>query len=121
MRFLVFVVSSADFSRWFANQQLPARQPTGAQAKAGGQFITTVACGGCHTIRGTSLAGVKGPDLTHFGSRTTLASVTLPNTPENLDRWITDPATVKPETLMPRIAMPPDRVAEIVAYLEELQ
>lgn len=121
MRFLVFVVPSADFARWFANQQLPARVPTGAEAVAGGEFITTIACGGCHTIRGTSLTGVKGPDLTHFGSRSTIASVTLPNTPENLTRWLNDPAAIKPEALMPRIALPPERVAQVVAYLEELK
>ncbi len=121
MRFLVFVVSSAEFATWFANQQLPARAPTGAQAIAGSQFIATIACGGCHAIRGTSLAGVKGPDLTHFGSRTSIAAVTLPNTPQNLSRWIADPQAVKPETLMPLIAMPPDRLAQVVAYLEELK
>lgn len=121
MRFLVFVVSSQEFASWFANQQLPARAPSGAQAIAGAQFIKTIACGGCHTIRGTGLAGVVGPDLTHIGSRTSLASVTLPNTPQNMTRWIADPQAVKPESSMPRIAMPPDRLAEIVAYLEELQ
>ena len=121
MRFLVSVVSSQEFDKWFANQQLPARAPTGAQAIAGAEFIKTMACGGCHTIRGTGLAGVKGPDLTHIGSRTSLAAVTLPNTPENMTRWIADPQAVKPETLMPRIGMPPDKLAQIVAYLEELK
>jgi cytochrome c oxidase subunit 2 len=121
MRFLVYVVSSAEFATWFANQQLPARTPTGADAVAGGQYIATIACGGCHAIRGTSLAGVKGPDLTHFGSRTSIAAVTLPNTPQDLTRWIADPQAIKPEALMPRISMPPERLAQVVAYLEELQ
>jgi cytochrome c oxidase subunit II len=121
MRFLVFVEPSADFARWFANQQLPARKPTGTEAVAGAQVIATMACGGCHTIRGTSLAGEKAPDLTHFGGRTSLAAVTLPNTPENLTRWLTNPQAVKPESLMPRISMPADRIAQLVAYLEELK
>ncbi|HJW75156.1 MAG TPA: c-type cytochrome, partial [Thermoleophilia bacterium] len=77
--------------------------------------------GGCHAIRGTSLAGVTGPDLTHFGGRSSIASVTLPNTPEDLTRWLADPAAVKPETSMPRIGMPPERLAQVVAYLEELE
>ena len=67
------------------------------------------------------MAGVEGPDLTHVGSRTSLAAVTLRNTPENLTRWLADPQAVKPETLMPRIAMPADRLAQLVAYLEELK
>jgi cytochrome c oxidase subunit 2 len=121
MRFLVYVVPSRRFATWFAGQQLPARVPTGARAIAGRQYIATIACGGCHTIRGTSLAGVIGPDLTHFGGRSSIAAVTLPNTPENLARWISDPQSVKPETYMPRIPMPPERLAEVVAYLEELR
>jgi cytochrome c oxidase subunit 2 len=121
MRFLVKVVPSAQFATWFADQQLPARAPTGAPAVAGAEFIRTIACGGCHTIRGTTLAGVIGPDLTHFGSRSSIAAVTLPNTPANLTRWIADPQAVKPETYMPRIGMPSDRLAEVVAYLEELK
>jgi cytochrome c oxidase subunit 2 len=121
MRFLVYVVPSARFSTWFAGQQLPARQPTGVQARAGREYIATISCGGCHTIRGTSLAGVIGPDLTHFGSRSSIAAVTLVNTPMNLTRWIGDPQAVKPETKMPLVPMPPERLAAIVAYLEELK
>jgi len=121
MRFLVFVDSSADFARWMADEQRPARKPTAPEAVAGAEFITTMACGGCHTIRGTSLAGEKGPDLTHFGSRATLGAVALRNTPENLTRWLEDPQAVKPENLMPRIQMPADRIAQLVAYLEELK
>jgi cytochrome c oxidase subunit 2 len=121
MRFLVFVESSTDFARWFADQQLPARKPVAPQAVEGGSFITTMACGGCHTIRGTTMAGTKAPDLTHFGSRTSLAAVTLQNTPQNLTRWLANPQSVKPESLMPRISMPADRLRQLVAYLEELK
>ena len=38
-------------------------------------------CASCHTIRGTSAEGSIGPDLTHFGSRTTLAALTLAEHP----------------------------------------
>ena len=51
-----------------------------------------MACGGCHTIRGTSLAGEKGPDLTHFGSRASLGASALRNTPENLTQLARGPA-----------------------------
>ncbi len=121
MRFLIFVDSSFEFARWFADQQLPARIPTGAQAMAGADYIKTIACGGCHTVRGTTLAGTYGPDLTHVGSRTTLAAVTLSNTPQNMARWIENPQAVKPGTYMPRIVMPPQQLAEVVAYLEGLK
>ncbi len=44
--------------------------------------------------------GLLGPDLTHFGSRTTLAAGILDNTPANLKRWVTHPNEVKPGNKM---------------------
>jgi hypothetical protein len=37
-----------------------------------------------------------GPDLTHFGSRTSLAGAVEENTAEHLAQWIDDPESVKP-------------------------
>ena len=37
--------------------------------------------------------GTYAPDLTHLMSRQTLASGMVPNTPENLRRWVADPQT----------------------------
>jgi cytochrome c oxidase subunit 2 len=121
MHFLVIVESSAQFAAWFANQMKPAAAPVGPQATAGAAAIATLSCGSCHTIRGTSLAGTHGPDLTHLASRSSIAAVTLSNTPANLHRWISAPQAVKPGTLMPTIPITPQMLAEIVAYLEELK
>lgn len=57
-------------------------------------------CIGCHTVRGHEGGGVVGPDLTHVGSRTTIAAGLLENTEENLYRWITEPQHVKPGNFM---------------------
>ncbi len=121
MRFLVIVEPSAQFADWFANQVKPAAAPAGPQATAGAAAISTLTCGGCHTIRGTSLHGTYGPDLTHLASRTTIAAVTLSNTPANLYRWIQDPQAVKPGTYMPVIPIPGQTLDQIVAYLSELR
>ncbi|HMK91478.1 MAG TPA: cytochrome c oxidase subunit II [Thermoleophilia bacterium] len=121
MRFLLFVQTPTQFAQWFANQVKPAAAPVSPQAKAGAAVIGTLACGGCHTIRGTSLKGTYGPDLTHLASRSTIAAVTLLNTPPNLSHWIADPQGVKPGTYMPQITVPPQTLDQIVAYLSELQ
>jgi cytochrome c oxidase subunit II len=121
MRFLFVVVPPDQYSAWVRNQQKPAAEPTGAEAVAGKQVISTVGCGSCHAIRGTSLKGTFGPDLTHFGSRGGIAAYTLKNTPENLLRWIQDPQAVKPECKMPRIPLPLQQQQQLVAYLEELK
>ena len=121
MRFLFVVVPPAQYSAWVKRQQKPAAEPTGADAIAGKQVISSVGCGSCHAIRGTTLKGTFGPDLTHFGSRGGIAAYTLPNTPENLLRWIQDPQAVKPQCKMPQIPLPLQQQKQIVAYLEELK
>ena len=121
MRFLFVVVTPAQYSAWVKRQQQPAAEPTGAEAVAGKQVISSVGCGSCHAIRGTTLKGTFGPDLTHFGSRGGIAAYTLPNTPANLLRWIQDPQGVKPECKMPQIPLPLQQQQQLVAYLEELK
>ncbi len=121
MRFLFVVVSAEEYSAWVHRQAEPAAQPTGAEAVAGGKLIQTIACGSCHTIRGTPAKGTFGPDLTHFGSRRGIAAYSLPNTPQNLLAWLQDPQAIKPECLMPTIPLPLREQQQLVAYLEELK
>jgi cytochrome c oxidase subunit 2 len=79
------------------------------------------ACARCHAIRGTAAQGTVGPDLTHVGSRTALAALTIPNTPAEMLRWISDPQSVKPEAKMPALHLSPGQFRDIVAYLEGLR
>ena len=62
-----------------------------------------------------------GPNLTHVGSRATLAGAIYDNTPENLGHWLTDPPARKPGSLMPNQALTKDQVAALVAYLTSLK
>jgi cytochrome c oxidase subunit II len=121
MRFLVIVQPAAQFSAWFANEMKPASAPEGPQATAGLNAMATLPCSGCHTIRGTTLTGRLGPDLTHLASRSSIAAVTLTNTPANLRKWIFNPQAVKPGALMPTVVVPPQTLDQIVAYLEGLK
>ena len=62
-----------------------------------------------------------GPNLTHVGSRMTLAAGVLPNTPSNLEAWIADPGTFKPGCLMPAMHLSERQNAQITAYLLTLK
>jgi cytochrome c oxidase subunit 2 len=64
---------------------------------------------------------VLGPDLTHVGSRRTLAAGVLPNTPEALVRWIRDAPSVKPGAKMPAFAFTDEQARALAAYLTSLQ
>lgn len=72
-------------------------------------FFQESYCVLCHAINGTSAAGNIGPNLTNIGSRGTIAAGMLENTPENLIRWIDDPASLKPGVNMPGAQAPAPR------------
>lgn len=117
------------FAYWQWKQAQPQPGSEDAALVAHGRELFTVkTCAGCHTIRGHQFAGIVGPDLTHFGSRTTVAAAMLENTPENLHRWLAHPDEVKPGNLMWRngylvnhIELSDDDVNALVAYLHSLK
>lgn len=111
MNFVVVADEPADFDRWVEDHR---SEP--ATARGESEFRSS-ACAGCHTVEGVT-TGDRGPDLTDFGSRQTIAAGALPNTPENLRRWITDPHSVKPGSLMPPVPLTDDEVDAIVDYLD---
>jgi cytochrome c oxidase subunit II len=121
MGMLVFVQSKAQFQAWLKRQSAAAAQPTTALARRGRQVFLSGPCASCHTIRGTPARGFVGPDLTHIGSRTTLAGVTIPNRRDYLARWIVDSQHFKPGNEMPDFRLPSSQVNAVVAYLEGLQ
>lgn len=87
----------------------------------GRQLIVSYGCGSCHTIPGIYTArGVVGPPLYFFGRRTMIAGE-LPNSPDNLVRWLRDPRSVEPGTAMPQLGLSQDQAQDIAAYLDTLQ
>ena len=88
---------------------------------AGKVLIENYGCGSCHTIPGIYTArGVVGPPLYFFGRRTMVAGE-LPNTPENLVRWLRNPPGVEPGTAMPNLGLSDQQAQDIAAYLYTLQ
>ena len=115
----VYVQPRANFDRWIRNQQKPAVKDSAVAA--GRKVFETTACINCHTIRGTIADGRFGPDLTHLMSRATIGAGALPNTPENLRRWIENPGAIKPGCLMPAMNLSRRQLDELTAYLETLR
>jgi cytochrome c oxidase subunit 2 len=107
------------FERWVALQTAPPVEAAGAAAQ-GKAVYTRSACVGCHTIRGVS-AGVLGPDLTHFGSRTTLAAGVLPNSLENVTAFLRNPGALKPAVKMPNLGLSETEARALATYLVSLK
>jgi cytochrome c oxidase subunit 2 len=121
MSFWVIAEPPARFRAWLAGQAAPARAPAGAQARAGEQVFLSQACSSCHQIRGTSARGTIGPDLTHLATRSSLASLTIPNDAASLRSWIADPQHIKPGSKMPGLDLTSGQIDELVAYLRGLR
>jgi cytochrome c oxidase subunit 2 len=110
----------AAFEAWIAGQRAPARPPVSPLERDGARTFMQF-CTACHTVRGTEARGRPGPDLTHVGGRESLAAGLLPNTPENLARWIADPQALKPRVQMPTFPLPPESIEALAAYLGSLR
>lgn len=122
MAFDVVVLEPQQFGQWMETQASPATPPASRLASTGQRIFTEAGCGACHTIRGTDADGVVGPDLTHVGSRLTLAAGTLGNTRGEFARWIAEAGAIKPEVHMPAFGMlPEDEIRALATYLDGLE
>jgi cytochrome c oxidase subunit II len=110
MGLYVFADPPAQFKRWLARE---ARPTGGAPPQL---FVDK--CGSCHAIRGTAANAHVGPDLTHVGSRSSLAALTIPNSAERMREWIRDPQRLKPGSLMPAVDLSSAQIEMLTSYLE---
>lgn len=121
MAFDIKVDSPEAFDRWLAVQSRPASVPSGPAAARGQQVVTQGQCAMCHVIRGTRSFGRAGPDLTHFGSRRSVAAGTLTMSRGAIQGWIAQPQALKPGTMMPPVALSPADSDAVSRYLMGLQ
>jgi cytochrome c oxidase subunit II len=121
MALYVIAQPRAEFDAWLASESHPNTLPTSVLLERGQQIFLGSDCEYCHTIAGTNASGTIGPDLTHIGSRSTLAAGTIPNTPGSLAGWIVDPQHIKPGNKMPGTSLDGRDLQALVAYLESLR
>ncbi len=107
-------------------------------AARGEKTYSSSACIGCHTVRGNPMSpGKIGPDLTHIGSRQTIAAGLYPNDAKHLALWIKNARKMKPGSIMNTLGkgefdpimkttvtaggLDDQQIADIVAYLQSLK
>ena len=94
---------------------------TASGAENGRLLLRQFGCGRCHEIPGVADAkGRIGPPLGDVGRRIYLAG-RLPNTPQNMVRFIREPQAVKPGTAMPDLGVSEPHARDMVAYLRTLR
>lgn len=85
--------------------------------ESGRRIIAAYGCGACHSIPGVPGADSRGaPPLDNFYQRTYIAGH-LPNTSENLTKFIQNPQQFDPGNAMPDLGVTEDEAHDIVAYL----
>ena len=94
---------------------------TGGDPHRGRTAITRYGCSTCHTIPGVSGAtALVGPPLDRIASRSYIAGV-MPNTPDNMIRWIENPPGVDKLTAMPNLGVTEGDARDIASYLYTLK
>ena len=121
MAFDVVAESPARFNQWYVSQLAAAQPPADSSAERGHDVFMQRTCIMCHTISGTQAGSSVGPELSHIASRPSIAAGTLPNTRENLARWILNPQLIKPGVRMPPNALSPADMSALLDYLETLK
>jgi len=115
----VYADDPTHFAAWIARQQqLAIQDPTATEGRA---VFERNACISCHRVAGTVATGRFGPDLTHVGSRDTIGSGSIPNTPANLRSFVDDPSHFKPGALMPPMHLNDHDLDAVTKYLTTLR
>lgn len=118
MRIMVIAQMPDEFEAWAQGQAEDYSPPDTELAEQGQEVFQRLICSNCHTVRGISEAAVEvGPDLTHLGTRSTLAARTLANTRSQLANWITDPQGIKPGNNMPATPMTGQELDALIEFL----
>ncbi|GIW06550.1 MAG: cytochrome c oxidase subunit II [Dehalococcoidia bacterium] len=118
MRIRVVAQPPAEFEAWLQQEARPIAPPATALARQGQALFESKTCANCHAIDGRAQRPNVGPNLAQLARRETIGGGVIANTPENLARWLANPGSIKPGSLMPDLNLTQQEVAALVAFLD---
>jgi cytochrome c2 len=100
----------------------PSSEPlSGGNPRLGQQLIARYGCAACHQIKGVANADSRvGPSLKEIRDSSYVGGV-LPNSADNLIKWIMHPRAVSPNTAMPELGVTQREARDMAAYLYSQQ
>jgi mono/diheme cytochrome c family protein len=101
----------------------PAGDPAATEVdpERGRAALQQYACTTCHTIPGVVGANAHvGPPLARAGARAFIAG-TIPNTEDNMVRWLRDPQAIHRNSAMPRLGVTERDARDMAAFLRSLR
>lgn len=98
--------------------EAPVAAPSAARGRVA---LTQYGCLACHHVPGVAGPDAPvGPPLAAIGTRGYIAGV-LPNTTENMIRWLRAPQAVNPRSAMPDLGVTERDARDITAFLQTLK
>jgi cytochrome c2 len=86
------------------------------EAKA---ILKAKSCGSCHVIPGVEGAyGKFGPSLKGLRDRPRILGGTLKYSTNNLKKWLQNPKSVKPDTMMPNTGLSDEEIEILIQYFD---
>jgi len=155
MRFRVIVDTEEDFQAWVSGMHTAPDAPVAGSPEASGKNLFAANCSSCHSTDTTAPGSyarevtsqqarwngwisdiensgiVSAPNLTHFGTHSTIGAGLKDLNQSTLEQWITDPSSIKIGTRMQKHAavydttdgtakLSPAEVSDIATYLLSL-
>lgn len=104
-------VGEMDLNGFPAKPDLAPSKPTAQAADIGPKpVVFTQTCTACHSLQGQG--GNVGPALDGVGSR---------RDAEYINKWLHDPASIKPDSKMPKLPLSENDINELTAFLSQLK
>ena len=90
---------------------------SGGNPQVGKQLLDRYGCAACHEIKGVARARSEvGPSLKEIRDSSYVAGM-LPNSADNLEKWIMHPRQINPHTAMPELGVTQAEARDMAAYL----
>ena len=121
---LLLVLSVVACNRDEAAKSLATPTPAApiGNAARGKELVAQYGCNVCHAVPGIDgPQGALGPSLAGVASRPTISLGKVQNTPENLVKYVQEPASLNPQSSMPPIGLTEADAKDVAAYLLTLK
>lgn len=116
-----FLLATAIAASCGSSATREAEARTGGSVPRGRSAVGKYGCAACHTIPGIDGATANvGPPLDKVAVRQFLGGH-LPNTPDNMVKWIQHPQSVDPKNVMPELSVSDQDARDLAAFLFTLR
>tara|TARA_R110002110_G_scaffold21107_2_gene84219 strand:+ start:225 stop:584 length:360 start_codon:yes stop_codon:yes gene_type:complete len=83
--------------------------------ETGASLYVAKGCAACHRKNSSNIC----PSLVNFAEKSLIAGK-VPNTPENLRKWLKNPSSIKKGSAMPNLGLSDEEIELLIEYIQTL-